>query len=149
MTDALKLAEQQLLSPGGLDQTQLEQVLTDLMGPAVDAGDLYFQSASHESWLLEDGLVRSGTHSVEQGVGIRAISGEKTGFAYADEILMPALLQASVAARAIARHGQQGAERLHARVLLDRVPEPVLRGPRAHRVDDPELIGGEPLCRAQ
>jgi len=108
MTDALKLAEQQLLSPGGLDQVQLERVLAHLMGPAVDAGDLYFQSTSHESWLLEDGLVRSGSHSVEQGVGIRAISGEKTGFAYADEIVMPALLQASGAARAIARSGQQG-----------------------------------------
>ena len=108
MTDALKLAEQQLLAPGGLDHTQLERVLADLMGPAVDSGDLYFQSSSHESWLLEDGLVRTGTHSVEQGVGIRAISGDKTGFAYADEILMPALLQASGAARAIARQGQQG-----------------------------------------
>ncbi len=108
MTDALELAEQQLLSPGGLDQRQLEYVLADLMGPAVDSGDLYFQSTSHESWLLEDGLVRSGSHVVEQGVGIRAISGEKTGFAFADEILMPALLQASGAARAIARHGQQG-----------------------------------------
>jgi TldD protein len=108
MTEALKLAEQQLLAPGGLDQLQLERVLADLMGPAVDSGDLYFQSSSSESWLLEDGLVRTGTHSVEQGVGIRAISGDKTGFAYADEILMPALLQASGAARAIARHGQQG-----------------------------------------
>jgi TldD protein len=108
MTDALKLAEQQLLSPGGLDQAQLERVLTNLMGPAVDAGDLYFQSSSHESWLLEDGLVRSGSHSVEQGVGIRAISGEKIGFAYADEILLPAMLQASSAARAIVNQGQQG-----------------------------------------
>jgi TldD protein len=108
MTDALKLAEQQLLAPGGLDQAQLERVLADLMGPAVDSGDLYFQSSSHESWLLEDGLVRTGSHSVEQGVGIRAISGDKTGFAYADEIIMPSLLQASGAARAIARQGQQG-----------------------------------------
>jgi TldD protein len=108
MTDALKLAEQQLLAPGGLDQVQLERVLAELMGPAVDSGDLYFQSSSHESWMLEDGLVRTGTHSVEQGVGIRAVSGDKTGFAYADEILMPSLLQASGAARAIARQGQQG-----------------------------------------
>jgi len=108
MTDALKLAEQQLLAPGGLDQAQLERVLADLMGPAVDSGDLYFQSSSHESWLLEDGLVRTGSHSVEQGVGIRAISGDKTGFDYADEIIMPSLLQASGTARAIARQGQQG-----------------------------------------
>jgi TldD protein len=108
MTDMIKLAEQQLLAPGGLDQQHLERVLGELMGPAVDAGDLYFQSLTHESWVLEDGLVRSGTHSAEQGVGIRAISGEKTGFAYADEIILPSLLQASGAARAIARQGDQG-----------------------------------------
>jgi len=108
MSDRLKLAEQQLLAPGGLDQGQLERVLCDLMGPAVDSGDIYFQTTRHESWILEDGLVRSGTHSAEQGVGIRAISGEKTGFAYADEIVLPALLQASGAARAIARQGSQG-----------------------------------------
>jgi len=109
MTDALKLAEQQLLAPGGLSQTDLEKVLNHLMGPAVDSGDLYFQNSIHEAWSLEDGLVRSGTHAVEQGVGIRAISGEKTGFAYADEIIMPSLMQASSAARAIARQGQTGA----------------------------------------
>jgi TldD protein len=108
MVEALKLAEQQLLSPGGLDHTELEKVLNHLMGPAVDSGDLYFQYARHESWSLEDGLVRSGSHAVEQGVGIRAISGEKTGFAYADEIIMPSLLQAASAARAIAQHGSQG-----------------------------------------
>jgi TldD protein len=108
MSDVLKRAEAQLLEPGGLDQAQLERVLGELMGPAVDSGDLYFQSAAHESWVLEDGLVRSGTHTVEQGVGIRAISGEKTGFAYADEIVMPSLLQASGAARAIASGGRQG-----------------------------------------
>jgi len=108
MTEALKLAEQQLLEPGGLSHMDLEKVLQHLMGPAVDAGDLYFQNTSHESWTLEDGLVRSGTHAVEQGVGIRAISGEKTGFAYADEIIMPSLMQASSAARAIARQGSQG-----------------------------------------
>ena len=108
MSDALKLAEQQLLAPGGLSQTDLEKVLNHLMGPSVDSGDLYFQHTSHEAWSLEDGLVRSGTHAVEQGVGIRAISGEKTGFAYADEIIMPSLMQASTAARAIARQGQEG-----------------------------------------
>jgi len=108
MTDMIKLAEEQLLAPGGLDRQHLERVLSELMGPAVDAGDLYFQSLTHESWVLEDGLVRSGTHSAEQGVGIRAISGEKTGFAYADEIVLPSLLQASGAARAIARTGDQG-----------------------------------------
>lgn len=108
MTEALKLAEQQLLAPGGLSHSDLEKVLSHLMGPSVDAGDLYFQTTSHETWALEDGLVRSGTHALEQGVGIRAISGEKTGFAYADEIIMPSLMQASTAARAIAQQGSQG-----------------------------------------
>jgi len=108
MSDRLKIAEQQLLAPGGLDHSSLERVLSDLMGPAVDSGDIYFQTTRHESWSLEDGLVRSATHATEQGVGIRAISGEKTGFAYADEIILPSLLQASGAARAIARGGRQG-----------------------------------------
>jgi TldD protein len=108
MTDALKTAERELLAPGGLGQQELERVLNGLMGPAVDAGDLYFQTLTHESWVLEDGLVRSGVHSMEQGVGIRAISGDKTGFAYADEIVLPSLLQAAGAARAIARRGDRG-----------------------------------------
>lgn len=108
MNDTIKMAEQELLAPGGLDHQSLQRVLADLMGPAVDAGDLYFQTASHESWTLEDGLVRNGSFAVEKGVGIRAISGDKTGFAYADEIIMPSLLQACRAARAIANQGSQG-----------------------------------------
>ena len=95
MTDALTIAEQQLLAPGGLSPNDLHKVLNHLMAPSVDAGDLYFQNTSHEVWSLEDGLVRSGSHALEQGVGIRAISGEKTGFAYADEMIMPSLLQAA------------------------------------------------------
>jgi len=138
MTDALAVAEQQLLAPGGLDQSQLERVLTELMGPAVDAGDLYFQASSHESWLLEDGLVRTGSYSVEQGVGIRAISGDKTGFAYADDIVMPSLLQASGAARAIASHGQQGrvqAWKKQQPKALYRAQDPMLSMGAAEKVD--------------
>jgi TldD protein len=108
MSQALEQAERQLLAPGGLSHSDLERVLTHLMGPAVDAGDLYFQTVRHESWVLENGLVRTGSHSQEQGVGIRALSGEKTGLAYTDEIILPSLLQASTAARAIARDGSEG-----------------------------------------
>ncbi|MBT8064258.1 MAG: metalloprotease TldD [Gammaproteobacteria bacterium] len=108
MSDVLERAERELLAPGGLDHAGLERVLSHLMGPAVDSGDLYFQSTSNESWVLEDGLVRSASHAVEQGVGIRAVSGDKTGFAYSDEIVLPSLLQASGAARAIARDGRSG-----------------------------------------
>jgi TldD protein len=78
------------------------------MGPDIDAADLYFQHSRSESWVLEEGIVKDGSHSIEQGVGVRAISGEKTGFAYSDEIVLPQLLEASKAARAIA-HGGQGA----------------------------------------
>ncbi|MCF6263773.1 MAG: metalloprotease TldD [Xanthomonadales bacterium] len=106
MSGMIEIAEQQLLQPTGLRQLDLEQVLAKLMGPAIDFGDLYFQKSWSESWVLEDGIVKAASHSVDQGVGIRAISGEKTGFAYADELLPAALIQAAGTARAIARQGQ-------------------------------------------
>ena len=104
----LDIARQRLLAPAGIDDNDLNRVFGKLLGHAVDSGDLYFQSTRFESWVLEDGIVKEGTHSIEQGAGVRAISGDKTGFAYSDEIVMPALLQASTAARAIAKHGHEG-----------------------------------------
>ncbi len=101
----LAIAKSTLLAPSGLDESRLARVLGTLMGHAVDSADLYFQFSREESWSLEDGIVKDGSHSVEEGVGVRAISGEKTGFAYSDEIVLPALEQASRAARAIARQG--------------------------------------------
>ncbi len=108
MTDTLAMARQQLLSPGGLSDNDLETLLGSLMAPSVDAADLYFQFSRHESWVLEDGIVKEGHHSIEQGAGARAMAGEKTGFAYSDELVLPALVSASEAARAIARGGQNG-----------------------------------------
>jgi TldD protein len=108
MTEMIALAEQRLLRPGGLAATDLDRVFARLMTPAVDAADLYFQHSRSESWVLEDGLVKDGSHSIEQGVGVRALSGEKTGFAYSDDIVMPALLEAAGSARAIAREGANG-----------------------------------------
>jgi TldD protein len=105
---SLDIARQRLLAPAGIDENDLDRVFGQLLGHAVDSGDLYFQSTRFESWVLEDGIVKEGSHSIEQGAGVRAISGDKTGFAYSDEIMMPALLQASTAARAIARHGNEG-----------------------------------------
>jgi len=104
----LALAEQQLLKPGGFASTDLDRVFAQLMGPSIDAADLYFQHSRSESWMLEDGIVRDGSHSIEQGVGVRAISGEKTGFAYSDEIVLPELLMAAQSARAIAQSGNPG-----------------------------------------
>ena len=111
MTNALALAESRLLAPAGLEAKQLEHVFARLMSPGIDFADLYFQNSRHESWVLEDGIVKEGAHSIEQGVGLRAISGEKTGFAYSDEIRLPSLLEAAGAARAIARAGQEGTAR--------------------------------------
>ena len=108
MTQSLALARRTLLEPTGLDETQLQRVLSGLMKPGIDAADLYFQHALNESWSLEDGIVKSGSHHVEQGVGVRAISGEKQGLAYSDEIQLNALTDASGAATAIVRQGQQG-----------------------------------------
>ena len=104
----LALAEQRLLAPGGLASGDLDRVFSRLMGPSIDAADLYFQHSRSESWVLEDGIVKDGSHSIEQGVGVRAMSGEKTGFAYSDEIVLPELLTAAQSARAIAQSGNQG-----------------------------------------
>jgi len=101
----LSLAEQRLLAPGGLASTDLDRVFGQLAGPSIDAADLYFQHSRSESWMLEDGIVKEGNHSIEQGVGVRAMSGEKTGFAYSDEIVLPELLTAAKSARAIAQSG--------------------------------------------
>jgi len=84
-------------------QPRIASVLGNVMGYSVDYADLYFQLVREESWSLEDSIVKDGTHSIEQGVGVRALAGEKTGFAYSDEIVLPALTEASQAARAIAR----------------------------------------------
>jgi len=108
MTELITQAEQRLLRPGGLSAGDLDGVFTRLMGPSIDAADLYFQHSRSESWVLEDGIVKDGNHSIEQGVGVRALSGEKTGFAYSDEIVLPALLEAAGSARAIAQAGSNG-----------------------------------------
>ena len=96
-----------LLEPAGLGEQQLSATLGSVMRGGVDYADLYFQVSRQESWMLEDGIIREGSFSLDQGVGVRATSGEKTGFAYSDELLLPALTQAAGAARAIARHGQE------------------------------------------
>ncbi len=104
----LDLARRQLLEPADLMPADLERVLGRLMTPGIDRADLYFQHSRHESWMLEDGIVKEGSHSIEQGVGVRAIAGEKTGFAYSDEFALPALVEAAGHARSIARSGAEG-----------------------------------------
>jgi TldD protein len=105
----MRFAREGILAPAGLDEQRIEQALGLVLGSAVDAADLYFQLSHEESWALEDGIVKDGHASIEQGVGVRAMAGEKTGFAYSDEIMMPALEEAARAARAIAASHGTGA----------------------------------------
>ena len=105
----MKIARSQLLEPGGLGDRELERTLDRVMHHTVDHADLYFQATRYESWALEDGIVKEASHNIEQGVGVRAVSGEKTGFAYSDEIAFDALTHAAGAARAIARSGSGAA----------------------------------------
>ena len=107
-TDALQLAQANLLTPAGLDPARLGQALDLVLGAKIDAADLYFQVSRQESWTLEDGIVKEGSSSIEQGVGVRAMAGERTGFAYSDEIQPQALEEAARAARAIAGRGGSG-----------------------------------------
>src|SRR3954462_1120700 len=98
-------ADRTLLAPYGLDSGSIAQVFGRILAHRVDYADLYFQYSRSESWSLEEGIVKSGSFSIDQGVGVRAVSGDKTAFAYSDDISMPALVSAAEATRAIARHG--------------------------------------------
>jgi len=99
------LAQQSLLTPFSLDERKLEQVFGKMLAHKLDYADLYFQYGRAESWSLEEGIVKSGSFSIDQGVGVRAVSGEKTAFAYSDDISLAALESAALATRAIARQG--------------------------------------------
>ncbi len=115
MPDTLTVSTHKpLLEAAGLDLPALERVLHTLAGPQVDLADLYFERSRGESWSLEDGIVKEGSHGIDQGVGVRAVAGEKTGFAYSDDFTPLALENAARAARAISRQGQSRDVRLAA-----------------------------------
>ena len=94
--------EQRLLAQSGLQKSTLQSLLQDTFKHHTNFSDFYFQSSQHESWVMEDGLVKDGSYNIERGVGVRVISGEKTGFAYSDEISLPTLQAATKAALGIA-----------------------------------------------
>jgi TldD protein len=102
----LETATSTLLTPFDLEAGKLERVFGTLAARKVDYADLYFQYSRFEGWSLEEGIVKSGSFNIEQGVGVRAVSGEKTAFAYSDEISLGALQDAAKATRAIAAAGQ-------------------------------------------
>lgn len=122
MSDQIQTATQVLLEPGGLGDSDLTQTINQAMGSKIDYADLYFQHSHQEAWSLDEGTVKSGSYSIDQGVGVRAVSGEKTGFAYSDEIILPALISAADAAKAIARSGKNDNA-----VKIQRRSEPVAR----------------------
>ena len=103
--DFYAIADRCLLSPYNIDADRLQRVFGQILTHEIDYADLYFQYSRSEGWMLEEGIVKSGSFNIEQGVGVRAISGEKTGFAYSDDISMPALVSAAHATRAIASQG--------------------------------------------
>ena len=114
--EPLTIVQRELLEPAGLDLAVLDRAIGELMARRLDYGDLYFQSTRYESWAVEDGKVKEGVFSIDQGVGVRAIVGEKTGFAYADQLDAESLLDAAQAARGIAKSGGEGRVKVAAAV---------------------------------
>ncbi len=101
----IETVKTKLLTPAGITENHLAKILSQLLGYSVDNADLYFQMSQSEAWVIEDGIVKEGSFSLDKGVGVRAISGDKTGFAYTDDLFLPALEQAAQAARSIAHQG--------------------------------------------
>ncbi len=109
--ERLATARQLLLQPFGLDESHLAQALAEIRAHRVDDADLYFQYTRSEGWSLEEGIVKTGSFSIDQGVGVRAVSGEKTAFAYSDDISLASLLDAAHTVRAISAAGKSGRAR--------------------------------------
>ena len=129
--------EQSLLAPAGLDRAQLDRVLSSIHEHDVDFADLYFQQSRFESWSLEEGIVKSGTFSIDAGVGVRAVAGERQAFAYSDDISLAALEEAAVAVRAIGRQGHSAVAPLSRAApsrSLYTVADPVVSLPEAEKV---------------
>src|SRR6266850_4622129 len=111
----LSTAQSFLLTPHELEVGKLDRVFGSLLSHRLDYADLYFQYSRSEGWSLEEGIVKSGSFNIDQGVGVRAIAGEKTAFAYSDDISLTALTAAAQATRAIARQGAVGATQVATR----------------------------------
>lgn len=104
----MQQAEATLLTPDGLSCAALEQLLASVAGPNTDFADVFMQHSRHEGWVLENGIVRNASFNLERGAGVRVISGEQTGFAYTDDLSLPALQKVALAAGGIVRQGQTG-----------------------------------------
>jgi TldD protein len=125
--ERLATAKQLLLDPFGLNEAALTRALNEMASHKLDDADLYFQYTRSEGWSLEEGIVKSGSYSIDQGVGVRAVAGEKTAFAYSDDISEAALLDAARTVRTIASAGQSRRIKLNARQQV--APSRVLYSP--------------------
>ncbi|QNN56694.1 metalloprotease TldD [Diaphorobacter ruginosibacter] len=115
--ERLAIARQLLLEPFGLDESHLARALAEIRAHQVDDADLYFQYTRSEGWSLEEGIVKTGSFSIDQGVGVRAVSGEKTAFAYSDDISEASLLDAARTVRSIASVAKSARTRVGARKI--------------------------------
>jgi len=104
--EIINLAKQSILAPAGLQEGDIDRIMGSLLSVPVDAADIYFQSSHYESWVMEGGIIKEGSHNIERGAGVRAVTGDKTGFAYSDRIELPVLLEAANNVKAIVRQGQ-------------------------------------------
>ena len=116
-SERLAIAQKLLLSPFGLDEAALSRALGEITSYGVDDADLYFQYTRSEGWSLEEGIVKTGSFNIDQGVGVRAVSGEKTAFAYSDDISEASLLDAARTVRSISAAAQSGRVKTPARKI--------------------------------
>ncbi|MDC8444850.1 MAG: metalloprotease TldD [Nitrosomonas sp.] len=121
-TDYYQIADRCLLSPYNIDASGLQQVLDQILMHEIDYADMYFQYNRSEGWMLEEGIVKSGSFNIEQGVGVRAISDDKTAFAYSDDISMTALEAAAKATRAISSQGGSQSVQVAANAQIQKTP---------------------------
>ncbi len=115
--ERLAVAKSLLLTPFGLDESHISRALAEIKAHQVDEADLYFQYTRSEGWSLEEGIVKTGSFSIDQGVGVRAVSGEKTAFAYSDDISEASLLDAARTVRTISSAAQTGRVKTAARKI--------------------------------
>lgn len=117
--------KQSILAANSLLPQDIDRVMSTLLSAPVDAADIYFQSSHFESWSLEGGIVKEGSHSIEHGAGVRVVSGDKTGFAYSDRIELPILLEAANNVKAIVRQGQHAQHRIQTANTWPRLYRPL------------------------
>ncbi len=115
--ERLAIAKSLLLTPFGLDESHVARALNEIKAHRVDEADLYFQYTRSEGWSLEEGIVKTGSFNIDQGVGVRAVSGEKTAFAYSDDISEASLLDAARTVRSISNAASAGRTRIASRKI--------------------------------